>query len=272
MTDFDLRVISLGAGIQSSCMVLKADQGLFGEIPDAAIFADTQAEPPWVYEQVAYLERTLQEIPIYRVTAGNLREDVLRSRDGRSRFAAIPLRVKGTDARDSMLRRQCTREYKIEPITRKIRELLGLTKGERVAGRYRVEQWIGISLDEVHRVKDSRYPWIKTRHPLVFDIPMRRGECAKWMEDRGHPLPKKSACAFCPYHDDRYWLRIRKDFPEVFADAVAFDREIRKGKLRGVKEDAYLHRSLKPLDQVEFNRNPNQRDFFDEECEGMCGL
>jgi hypothetical protein len=270
--DFDLRIISLGAGIQSSCMALMADRSMFDAMPDGAIFADTGAEPPWVYEQVTYLEKIIQHFPIYRVSAGNLRDDVLQSRDGRKRFASIPLRVSGQDGKDSMLRRQCTREYKIEPITQKVRELLGLKKGQRALGRYQVEMWIGISLDEIHRIKNNRIQWIINRFPMAMDVPMRRGECAKWMTDRGHPLPKKSACTFCPFHDDLYWYRIRKDFPEVWKDAVEFDHQIRQGKLRGVKEDAFLHQSLKPLDQVEFDHNPGQRDFFDEECEGMCGL
>ena len=39
------RILSLGAGVQSSTMALMADQGAFGDKPDAAIFADTGWEP-----------------------------------------------------------------------------------------------------------------------------------------------------------------------------------------------------------------------------------
>ena len=55
---------------------------------------------------------------------------------------------------------------------------------------------------------------------------------------------------------------------------MQFDREIRVGKLKGFKEDAYLHRSLVPLDQIDFgrgNRDQLQIDFGNE-CEGMCGV
>jgi hypothetical protein len=36
----------------------------------------------------------------------------------------------------------------------------------------------------------------------------------------------------------------------------------------------FLHRSCKPLDEVEFKTKQvaNQMDLFDNECEGMCGL
>ena len=202
MSDFDLRILSLGAGVQSTAVYLMASEGMFGDRPDYAIFADTQAEPPWVYEHLERLESEGQ-IPIRRVSAGSLEDDVLQSRDGRSRFASLPLRVKGRDGRSSLLRRQCTREYKIDPIKREVRSLLGLKKGQRAAGRFLVEEWVGISKDEAQRAKPSRYPWIKTRWPLLFDVPMARHECQRWIERRGYTMPKKSSCYFCPFHDDR---------------------------------------------------------------------
>jgi hypothetical protein len=39
------RIISLGAGVQSSAMLLMALEGRFEDMPDCAIFADTQDEP-----------------------------------------------------------------------------------------------------------------------------------------------------------------------------------------------------------------------------------
>jgi hypothetical protein len=40
-----LRVISLGAGVQSTTMALMATHGEITLMPDCAIFADTHAEP-----------------------------------------------------------------------------------------------------------------------------------------------------------------------------------------------------------------------------------
>ncbi len=50
--NYDLKVLSLGAGVQSSVMLLMADRGLLGDKPDVAIFADTQWEPKEVYEHL----------------------------------------------------------------------------------------------------------------------------------------------------------------------------------------------------------------------------
>ena len=52
MTAIRLRIISLGAGVQSTTMALMAARGMIpGGLPDCAIFADTGAEPASVYNQ-----------------------------------------------------------------------------------------------------------------------------------------------------------------------------------------------------------------------------
>jgi len=58
-----LRVLSLGAGIQSSTVLLMS---LAGELPrlDAAIFADTGWEPAAVYAHLKRLEQAAEELGI----------------------------------------------------------------------------------------------------------------------------------------------------------------------------------------------------------------
>ena len=50
-----LRVISLGAGVQSTTMALLAAHGEIQPMPDAAIFADTGWEPAAVYRHLEWL-------------------------------------------------------------------------------------------------------------------------------------------------------------------------------------------------------------------------
>jgi hypothetical protein len=71
-----LRVISLGAGVQSTTMALMAARGEIGPMPVCAIFADTRAEPKGVYAHLDWLERQLP-FPVHRVSAGNLRDEIL---------------------------------------------------------------------------------------------------------------------------------------------------------------------------------------------------
>ena len=63
--------------------------------------------------------------------------------------------------------------------------------------------------------------------------------------------------------------------PKSFSEAVAVDEKIRGG-VHGSKQKLYLHRSMKPLAEVDFRNaedaGQTRLDGFDEECEGMCGL
>ena len=149
-----LHVISLGAGVQSSVMLLMAATGELEPFPAAAIFADTQWEPRRVYGHLAWLESevvrlTDGKLPIYRVTAGDIRSGVLSAK---RRFTPMPLFT----ASGGMGRRQCTRQYKIAPIKKKMREILGVAPRHRVPKSQTVTQWMGITVDEVTRMKPSR--------------------------------------------------------------------------------------------------------------------
>ena len=85
-----LTVISLGAGVQSSVMALMAAKGQITPMPDCAIFADTQSEPDHIYEWLDWLETQLP-FPIYRITAGNLRDDLIASSEDGSKSTQSPL-------------------------------------------------------------------------------------------------------------------------------------------------------------------------------------
>ena len=69
-------VISLGAGVQSTTMVLMAAHGELTPMPRAAIFADTGAEPRAVYEHLDWLRSpNVLPFPVHVVQFGNLRAD-----------------------------------------------------------------------------------------------------------------------------------------------------------------------------------------------------
>lgn len=262
-----LRVISLGAGVQSTTMALMAAHGEIGPMPDCAIFADTGAEPARVYAHLEWLERQLP-FPVHRVSAGNLRDQIIGATQGHNRMDARPPFF---TAGGGMLRRQCTQDFKIMPIQKAMRELLGIAKGRRGPKMPVAEQWIGISLDEATRMKPSRLSFVEHRWPLV-DMRISRRDCLAWCEARGLPKPPKSACTFCPYHDDIQWRSLKNDDPESFADAVAVDAAIRS--IPKQKEAWFVHRSLVPLDEVDLRTDAEagQPDLFNNECEGMCGV
>ncbi len=247
-------IISLGAGVQSSTMALKAAHGEITPMPIFGVFADTGAEPKIVYDHLRWLETQLP-FPIHRVGKGNLRDDLLESVKSRGRVASPPLFTEG----GGMLWRQCTQDYKVAPINKFI-------------GKQDCVMWIGISTDEAHRMKPNKRKNITNRWPLI-EHDISRAKCLEWMAKHGYPTPAKSACTFCPYHDDAAWREMKNNDAESFADAVFVDEAIRQGIGKTTK-DLYLHRSRKPLSSIDFRNaeDAGQMSMFGEECEGMCGV
>ena len=262
----EINVLSLGAGVQSSTMALMAAKGKFKPMPDYAVFADTQWEPVGVYEHLKWLETQLP-YPVHHVTAGNIREDALNGVNSKGgKFLTIPV------FNDQGLgRRQCTVEYKIDPIRKFIRSSLGLSKGQRVPKDVIVNQWLGISLDEITRMKEAREKWLINKFPLI-DNHMTRTDCHVWFEKNypGKTLVK-SACIGCPFHNKKSWRDKKINDPVSWADAVDFDKKIRN-VIPG--QNVYLSNTLQPLDQIDLRNAADygQVDMFDNECEGMCGI
>ena len=114
-----------------------------------------------------------------------------------------------------------------------------------------IEQWIGITLDEAHRAKESDVQYIVSRWPFLemLDRPWTRGMVIHWLREQGLEVPVSSSCIICPYHDDLTWRRIKKANNGDWERAVAADRAIRD-KRPGYK--CYLHASRKPIEDVRF--------------------
>ena len=257
-------VLSLGAGVQSSTLALMAARGEI-ETPALALFADTGWEPRAVYTWLDWLETQLP-FPVVRVTAGNLRADALAGATGETkRFVKLPSFTEN----GGICVRQCTADYKIRPIQRACREM-GATRTNPV------ETWIGISLDEIYRMKPSRVRYMVSRWPLI-ERRMNRADCLAWMRKHGYPQPPKSSCIGCPFHNDSLWRSMKLNSPEEFEDACHVDEVMRHGGARAavpLRNRQFLHRSLRPLREVDFRNleDLGQENLFINECEGVCGI
>ena len=272
-------VISLGAGVQSSTMALMASRGeLLGIEVDFAIFADTQDESKKVYDWLDWLEKQLS-FPVYRVTKGKLSEKALEMRttaDGRVfPKVSIPFHVLTADGKRSMVtHRNCTSDFKIKPILKELRSRCGVKRGQKVPT---VTSLIGISYDEMQRMKDSRDKWVVNRWPLV-EMKMRRWDCIEWMRKNGYPEPPKSACVYCPFKSGDLFRQMQTEDPEAFERAVFMEKETnarRSCNSVSKQSEYFVYRSCKPLDQIDFRsdveRGQGLFDFGDE-CDGMCGV
>jgi len=272
-------VLNLGAGVQSSTMALMCAKGEITPMPDFAIFADTQAEPDSVYKWLDWLETQLP-FPVYRVTKGNLTDDslkiVYRKKTGlKSMRRLIPLfGIKPNGEKTAAIGRACTADYKVQPILKKIKELCGIKRGQK---EITVTQMIGISYDEMQRMKLPFNKWTQHRWVLV-EKKMTRTHCKEWMKKNGYPEPPRSACYYCPFHSNDEWRRLRNDDPKHFQKAIEFDKTIRhmyKTEQTDMKMEVYLHSSCKPISEIDFDSDVDKGQTewdFTSECEGMCGI
>ena len=270
-------MISLGGGVQSSVMALMAGEGAFDRVPDCVVFADTHREPPSIHAHLEWLESQLR-FPLHVVDSGrSLREDVkaLTNHSGSRNYVDIPVYLKGRDGQgDGIGRRQCTENYKINPVRRKIRELLGIGKGQRILAETAVELWLGISTGEAIRMKTSRDPWIKNRYPLI-EAGMSWRDCIDWWAVRCDRPLERSACVACPFQSSLRWVEMKRSWPGLIREAVETNANL-QNKLAFAKE-TYLRLLPIPLpeavmhDEAEL-RARGQRDGCGNECEGRCGV
>ena len=274
MAEPDLRILSLGGGTQSAALALMSATGDLPRL-DHVIFADTGGERPETYHYVDYLADVLAsaKIPLHTVTTGDLYADLFSESP-----PVVPVNTVSPDGSDGKVGRyNCSYDYKREPITRKVKELVG--DGKRGAWKQKsVEQWIGFSLDEIGRMKpDSecrcghtvtahvdgsckRCPehraghcfdaWRTNVFPLI-DLRLVRSEVIAWFARNGHPTPLASSCWFCPHSDNERWRNLKQVHPALFDKAVELDEYLRVGagpnRRKPMDATVYLHRSREPL-------------------------
>lgn len=272
----DLRVLSLGAGVQSSTLLMKIYNGEIAPV-DVAIFADTGNEPQEVYDWFEFLkDKVKDKIKIESVknnrNTGNIAEDILSPVGF---FASIPVYTTNKETgKAGITLRTCTDRYKIRPIGEKIRELLDVSN---LRGRV-VEIVMGISFDEIQRAKYPPNKWQINCYPLV-ENKITRHDCLHYFESLNFPTPPRSACVICPYHSNKEWKRIKDNFPEEFEYAVNFDNELRSKETKSqfvnkLDSELFLYKEKIPLKDATFEDNDSgfQGSLFDDECEGYCGV
>lgn len=244
-------VISLGAGVQSSALLLLAVRGELPVQPELAIFADTGHEPAGVYEHLEYLEHEAAgRVEIVRVQQLDLRDAALNSS-----FNPIPLYTVG----GGLGQRQCTYQAKIRPLRAELRR-------RGYGPDWPVACLMGITTDEVARMKPSGRHWIENTWPLI-ELGMSRHDCRTWAAEHGYRPAPRSACVFCPYRTNDEWRAMRADDPESWRQAVEFDA------LAIERRGEYVHRSRRPLSDVDLEAPAPQLALAGmDECEGGCFL
>ena len=268
-------VLSLGAGVQSSTLALLAAAGEQGlSEPDFAVFADTGWEPSEVYEHLDWLETQLG-YPVIRTESSSgksIKENITEDRSGKgySGFTGVPFySVNPSNGKSSQGKRQCTTDYKIEPIRRTIRRQMGVEHGQRMPAGARVEMWLGLSTDEIWRA-NKRHPqegYTTRRYPLI-EIGWTRQDCRQWFYNKygnERKLPR-SACVCCPYRSPAEWSHLARTSPDEFQEAVGIESSLRR---RDGSGRLFFHSSLRPINEVVSSYESQARLFPESAADGL---
>lgn len=207
-----LQILSMGGGVQSSAMLLMIEEGTLPR-PDYVVFSDTGSEMPHTYEHMIEIEKKCQEIDLAFVTVrshrGKLHEDYLQ-------LGSMPVRAN----------RSCTSNFKILPIRRWARTIVGNQNGVLLC-----QSWLGITSDESTRAKDPGQPyWAGVTFPLI-EMDISRRQCVDILKRHGWEHVRKSGCFCCPFHNMRGWAKLAKDHPDLFD--ITVEMESRKMKQFG---------------------------------------
>ena len=275
-----LNIVSFGGGVQSPALAAMVLEGFLPR-PDLWVFADTGDEPVDVYSHVLKWREKIEgagmEFRIVHRTdpPESLSAHVLsRIEKGLGGVNYPPLYVKREKRPGRMpIWRGCTKAFKSRVLDKEARKFAKVPRGYK--GEPLVKKWLGISYDEMGRMKVSQDKWFEFWYPLV-EYKITRAKCLQFLENLGESAPR-SACVYCPFHSDKEWSRVKQN-AEDWEKVVKFEKELHRiwdknGGFGGLRSRPTLHKSGLPIDEVDFS--DKQADLFnnwDQECAGICGV
>lgn len=262
-----IKAFSFGGGVQSVAALVLAAQGRIAY--DTFLFANVGDDSEYP-ETMTYLREVAMP---YAANHGlNLIELRKTRKDGSSetlweklhrteRSVDIPMRM----SNGAPGNRSCTADFKIKVVSKWMRQNGATRDKPGIVG-------IGISVDEIQRMKPSQLAHIRNDHPLI-ELELNRQDCVKVISDAGLPVPPKSSCFFCPFHNTRAWQELSDSHPELFARAVGLERLINERLARRGKDPIWMSSKLRPLDDVVNGSHRWQMSLFDEPDDGQhsCG-
>lgn len=273
----EYNIISYGAGTQSTGLILMALNGEYDlPRPDFAIFADTGAEPEFIYDYFDYFQKYCKkhygfDIYLTKKKGESLLDKLAspqkQSRNGFFTSSVPPFYTLNEDGTKGMLNRQCTSDYKTNPTSSFI--------NRTIEKKVKYNLWLGMSFDERSRMRISTNKRRINKYPLVNNFVIRK-MTIDYVKEKGLKTPQRSSCFFCPFHSPRYWKWLKKEHKSEFIKACDVEQKIQSLQNHNsiLKSTPFLHRSCKPLSEIDFDID-TQLDMFPElidECEGYCGI
>lgn len=252
-----MRVFSWGGGQQSVAVLVLAAQGKLHY--DHFVFSnvgDDSEEPDTLdyYRNVAIPFAKAHGLSLVEVSKRG--KTLYQDLTGDNRSINIPVYM----ANGAPGNRNCTVNYKIKVVARWTKQQGATIDQPATIG-------LGISLEEMSRMNESRIAWQVHEYPLI-DLRMMRADCIRVIQDAGLPIPPKSACWWCPFKRHSQWQQLRNKRPDLFDKAIQLEQRINEKRANLERDQVYLHRSLRPLEQAV----GGQYELFeDDACEsGFC--
>lgn len=243
--------------MQSTALALMAcenvrDPGRHPLVPvyDLIAFCDLGMEPPWVMDQVAFIQDVCLAAGIkFAVLKSPLYQDYLQD-FGKKRVVSIPFWTIGPDGKKGKMMRNCTMDYKIGLIQKYVRwELLGYKKGQRIKSEdiKAHEMHIGFSAEEKRRCSENPHKMFVNHFPLV-EMGLERKDNYAYIRDVWGLETKASACTFCPFHRNYFYEHLRKHHTDQYGELVEFDKMLeREQPNTKIHSKLYISRSRKRI-------------------------
>jgi len=207
-----LIVVPYGAGRNGTGELL----GMYerGITPDLILMADTRGEKTATYEHVGRFNRWLIEHAMPEITIVTKNSKYESLEDECLRKNTLPSLAFGW--------RSCSDKWKQEPQRKFINNWQPAKDVWEHGGK--VVRAIGFHAGEAHRAakftEDAKY---RNWYPLI-EWGWDNDDCIAAIRRHGLEVPPKSACYFCPASTKREVLALRSDEPELYARAVAMER------------------------------------------------
>lgn len=208
-----MKVVSFGGGVNSTALLIGLRE--FCGRPDAVLFADTGSEFPETYEFLARMSAWCESafgLGITVVRRAYPRHQSLEHECHNLR--TLPSKAFGFSG--------CSVKWKRQPMDKWLR-----TNAQAVACWERgeqVERLIGIDAGEAHRGKIQNDRRFLYRFPLI-EWDWDREACLAAIARERLPVPRKSACFFCPATTKKEVIELHRKRPDLFARAVAIEEQ-----------------------------------------------
>lgn len=222
-------VIAAGGGLQSTAMIEMALDSKYTKLqkPDLIIHADTGSETTTTMNTIERLQKLslANKVPFVIVQSelGPLYTHLFQ----KNRINRIG------DA-------SCTDKWKLRPVNQYVKSVIDQTLPKPW---YRT--WIGITTDEIHRVRESPQKYLEHRYPLI-ELNKTRDDVRHWMnKNRPDVIVEKSGCFHCHFQPAKSWSNLKKNYPKYFEMALQLERN---WKANGGKTGLFKGQSIEGFD------------------------